>query len=76
VGLNGATTWQQGSKFSPISTTAGQVWASGLSMWKLSAGDYLELKVYWTGTPAGPFNTDTAVPPQLTLMMVGLQSVP
>jgi hypothetical protein len=76
VGLNGATTWQQGSKFSPISTVAGQTWASGLSMWKLAAGDYLELKMFWTGTPAGPFNTDTVVPPQLSLMMVSLQSVP
>jgi hypothetical protein len=76
VGLNGATTWQQGSKFSPISTVSGQVWASGLSMWKLAAGDYLELKMLWNGTPAGPFNTDTVIPPQLSLMMVALPSVP
>jgi hypothetical protein len=76
VGLNGATTWQQGSKFSPISTVAGQAWASGLSMWKLAAGDFLELKMLWNGTPAGPFNTDTVVPPQLSLMMVALSQVP
>lgn len=76
VGLNGLTTWQQGSKFSPISSVAGQSWASGLSMWKLNAGDYLELKMFWNGTPAGPFNTDNVAPPQLSLMMVGFQSVP
>jgi hypothetical protein len=45
-------------------------------MWKLVAGDFLELKMYWTGTPAGPFNTDTVVPPVLSLMMVALPSVP
>jgi len=75
VGLNGATTWQQGHKFSPISTVAGQVWGSALTMWPLNAGDYLELKLYWNGTPAGPFNTDTVIPPQLSLSMVGLKSV-
>lgn len=75
VGLNGSTTWQQGNKFSPISTVTGQVWTSALSLWPLNAGDYLELKLYWTGTPAGPFNSDTVVPPQLTLSMVALKSV-
>lgn len=75
VGLNGATTWQQGMKFSPISSVAGQAWTSGLSMWKLAAGDFLELKMFWTGTPAGPFNTDTVIPPQLSLMMVALPTV-
>lgn len=76
VGLNGALTWVQGSKGNPISTAAGQHWASALTMWKLNTGDYLELKMFWTGTPAGPFNTDTVIPPMLSLMMVGLQSVP
>jgi len=75
VGLNGATTWQQGNKFSPISTAAGQQWTSTLSMWKLNAGDFLELKLFWTGTPAGPFNTDTVIPPQLSLHMVALSQV-
>jgi len=75
VGLNGATTWQQGHKFSPISTVTGQVWGSCLTMWPLNAGDYLELKLLWNGTPAGPFNTDTVIPPQLSLSMVGLKSV-
>jgi hypothetical protein len=75
AGLNGAGAWSQGSKFSPISTVTGQVWTSFLSMWPLNAGDYLELKMYWTGSPAGPFNTDTVVPPQLSLSMVALKSV-
>jgi hypothetical protein len=75
VGLNGLTAWQQGHKFSPISTYSGQVWGSGLTMWPLNAGDYLELKLYWTGTPAGPFNTDTVIPPQLSLSMLALKSV-
>lgn len=71
VTLNGGTQ-SQGSKFSPISTVAGQAWASAMTAWKLNAGDYLELKVYWTGTPAGPYNTDTVQPPQLSLMMMSL----
>jgi len=75
IGLNGSTAWQQGHKHSPISTVAGQVWGSCLSLWPLNAGDYLELKLYWTGTPAGPFNTDTVVPPQLSLSMIALKSV-
>jgi hypothetical protein len=75
VGLNGSTAWQQGSKFSPTSAVTGQQWASGMTGWKLSAGDYLELKMLWTGTPAGPFNTDTVLPPMLSLMMMSLPSV-
>jgi len=75
IGLNGGGAWVQGNKFSPISTVAGQVWTSALSVWPLNAGDYLELKLYWTGTPAGPFNTDTVVPPQLSLSMLALKSV-
>jgi hypothetical protein len=75
VGLNGSTAWQQGNKFSPISTVTGQVWTSALSMWPLNTGDYLELKLFWTGSPAGPFNTDTVVPPQLSLSMIALKSV-
>lgn len=76
VGLNGSTAWQQGNKFNPISTVAGQQWTSALSLWKLNAGDFLELKMFWTGTPAGPFNTDTVIPPMLSLSMVSLPSVP
>jgi hypothetical protein len=78
VAKNGASATPnvQGSKYSPTSTTIGQQWASAMSMWSLVAGDYLELKMFWTGTPAGPFNTDTAVPPFLYLMMVALPSVP
>lgn len=74
VGLNGGAN-VQGSKFSPISTVAGQVWGSALTMWSLNTGDYIELKLYWTGTPAGPFNTDTVIPPQLSLSMLSLKSV-
>lgn len=75
--LNGASggTGVQGTKWSPTSATTGQQWASPISMWKLVAGDFLELKMYWTGTPAGPFNTDTSIPPTLSLMMVGLPTV-
>jgi len=78
VAKNGASALPnvQGTKYSPTSTTTGQQWASVMSMWSLVAGDYLELKMFWTGTPAGPFNTDTAVPPFLYLMMVALPSVP
>lgn len=67
---------QQGTKFDPISTVTGQQWTSAMSMWKLAAGDFLEMKMLWTGTPAGPFSTDTVSPPVLSLMMVGLPSVP
>lgn len=78
VAVNGAATAPgvQGSKYSPISTSTGQQWVSAATMWKLAAGDFLEMKMFWTGTPAGPFNTDTVVPPTLSLMMVALPSVP
>jgi hypothetical protein len=78
VALNGATgaPGVQGTKFNPISTVTGQQWASAISMWKLAAGDFLELKLFWKGTPAGPFNTDTVIPPSLSLMMVALPTVP
>lgn len=78
VALNGASVapGTQGNKWAPISSATGQQWTSALSMWKLAAGDFLELKMYWTGTPAGPFNTDAAFPPSLSLMMVALPSVP
>lgn len=76
--LNGATGSPgiQGSKYSPVSTVTGQQWGSALSMWKLAAGDFLEMKFYWTGTPAGPFSTDTGIPPTFSLMMVALPTVP
>lgn len=78
IALNGATAAPnvQGTKWGPISTATGQQWASAISMWKLAAGDYLELKVYWTGTPAGPFSTDNVFPPVLSLMQVALPTVP
>jgi hypothetical protein len=78
ITLNGAAAAPgvQGTKWGPVSTVTGQQWASALSMWKLAAGDFLELKMYWTGTPAGPFNTDNVLPPRLSLMMVALPSVP
>lgn len=66
----------QGTKYSPISTQSGQVRTSALTMWRLNAGDFLELKMHWNGTAAGPINTDTALPPSLALMMVALPSVP
>jgi len=77
VAINGATggTGVQGEKWAPVSTVTGQQWASVLSMWKLVAGDFLELKMFWTGTPAGPFNTDNVIPPSLSLMMVALPTV-
>jgi hypothetical protein len=77
VALNGATggTGVQGGKYGPVSTVTGQQWSSMISMWKLAAGDFLELKMFWTGTPAGPFNTDNAIPPTLSLMMVALPTV-
>ena len=77
VALNGASggSGVQGEKWAPGSTTTGQQWTSALSMWKLVAGDFLELKMFWTGTPAGPFNTDTVSPPTLSLMMVALPAV-
>jgi hypothetical protein len=78
VALNGSASAPgvQGSKWAPISTVSGQQWVTSVSMWKLNAGDFLELKTFWTGTPAGPFNTDTAVPPTRSLMMVALPTVP
>lgn len=78
VALNGAATQPgvQGNKWGPISSATGQQWTTALTMWKLVAGDFLELKVFWSGTPAGPFNTDTIIPPSLSLMMVGLPTVP
>lgn len=78
IALNGATSQPgvQGTKYNPFSSLVGQQWASAMSMWKLAAGDFLELKTFWTGTPAGPFSTDTSAPPVLSLMMVGLPTVP
>lgn len=78
VGINGGTGSPnvQGNKYSPFSTATGQQWTTGISMWKMVAGDYLSLFVYWTGTPAGPFNTDTVYPPSLSLVMVALPTVP
>lgn len=78
VALNGAAgaPGVQGNKFNPGSTTTGQQWTSTISMWKLAAGDFLELKLLWNGTPAGPFQVDVGIPPTLSLMMVGLPTVP
>ncbi len=78
IALNGATGAPnvQGSKWGPTSAVTGQQWASAISMWKLVAGDFLELKMFWAGTPAGPFNTDNVFPPTLSLMMVALPTVP
>ncbi len=55
IALNGATGAPnvQGTKWGPVSTVTGQQWASAISMWKLVAGDFLELKYFWNGTPAG-----------------------
>lgn len=78
IALNGATgaPGVQGSKWSPVSTASGQTPNSALSMWRLTTGDFLELKLHWTGTPAGPVNTDTAFTPALAVMVVALPSVP
>jgi hypothetical protein len=79
IALNGAASSPgvQGGKYSPLAAASGQMWMpSVLSMWKLVAGDFLELKFFWTGTPAGPFSTDTSFRPSLSLMMVALPSVP
>jgi hypothetical protein len=77
VTLNGAvgSPGVQGTKFSPLSTMTGQQWTSAMTMWKLAVGDFLELKMFWTGTPAGPFQTDAGIPPSLSLMMVALPTV-
>jgi|SRR5882757_32458 len=77
IALNGATGSPnvQGTKWAPLSAATGQQWGSAISMWKLVAGDFLELKMLWTGTPVGPFNTDNVIPPTLSLMMVGLPTV-
>lgn len=77
IALNGASfrPGVQGGKYSLTSTSSGQQWYSALSMWKLNAGDYLELKMYWTGSPAGPYNTDNVQPPTLAVAMVGLPTV-
>jgi hypothetical protein len=78
VTLNGAagSPGVQGSKYNPPSTMSGQTVAGVTTMWKLAAGDYLELKLFWTGTPAGPINTDTTFWPQLAVSMIALPSVP
>lgn len=79
VTLNGASSGAnlQGTKWAPGSTDTGYQGASALTMWKLNTGDFLELKLFWTGTPAGPFNTGGApTPPTLSLMMVALPTVP
>lgn len=75
--LNGATGAPnvQGSKWSAPATASGQQWAVAASMWYLNAGDYLELKTYWRGTPAGPLNTDTVFPPTLSVAMIALPAV-
>jgi hypothetical protein len=78
VALNGATgnPGVQGTKYCPPNTMSGQTPAATLTMWKLAAADYLELKLFWNGAPAGPINTDTTFVPQMALMMIALPSVP
>jgi len=77
VTKNGASsgTDLQGSKWNPISTDVNYQGVSALTMWKLNTGDYLELKAYWTGSPAGPFSTDTFDKTVLSLAVVALPSV-
>ena len=78
VTKNGASSGNdlQGSKYGPLSTDSGFAGTSALTMWKLNAGDYLELKLFWTGAIAGPINTNTGTTvPTLALMMVALPSV-
>lgn len=74
ITLNGAGsgTGMQGSKWNPTSTDTGFQSSSAITMWNLQQGDFLELKAFWTGTPAGPFLTDTFWQPILSIMMVGL----
>lgn len=80
IALNGVSSGpnMQGSKWGPTSTDTGYQAASALSMWKLSTGDYLELKVFWTGTPAGPLSTVASFGnvPTFSLAMIALPSVP
>lgn len=66
----------QGGKYGPVSTTTGQVWTWATSMWKLAAGDFLEMKFFWTGTPAGPLNSDNVIPPVFSVMQIALPVVP
>lgn len=80
IALNGGTAGAgvQGSKWAPSPTITGAQVMQAISMWKLAAGDFLELKQYWTGTPAGPITTNgsfSAGMPSLSLMMVGLPTV-
>lgn len=79
VTKNGASSGNdmQGSKYGPLSTDSGYQSSPAITMWKLNAGDYLELKVFWTGAIAGPINTNTgSLVPTLSLMMVALPTVP
>jgi hypothetical protein len=78
VSVNGGTAAPniQGTRYAIISGATGQHWASALTMWKLNKGDYLELRIWWTGSGAGPYNSDNVLPPQLSIMQVALPTVP
>lgn len=57
-GKNGSTSRPniQSNKTQPLNnTSAWQVSCVTESLWSLVAGDYLEVKVRWSGSPAGPF---------------------
>lgn len=78
IALNGVSSGAnlQGAKWGPISTDTGYQAVSALSMWKLNAGDYLELKAFWTGTPAGPLSTSANFDvPTLSVAVVALPTV-
>lgn len=57
---SGATPNIQLNKTQPLNNTG--IWTISCtvqSLWVMAAGDYLELKAQWSGTPAGPFSTST-----------------
>lgn len=56
----GATPNIQLNKAQPLNNTG--IWTVSCvveSMWVMAAGDYLEVKAQWSGTPAGPLLTST-----------------
>lgn len=74
IALNGATTYPgiQETKWNPSSADTGNQTVQLMSMWKLNAGDFLELKVRWTGTPAGPLNVNNLGNTFMQIIMVAL----
>lgn len=62
----------QQQKFQPNQTGSGtgEIETSIETVWSLAAGDYLETRVIWNGTPAGPFSLEAG--PVMTVQMVAV----